>query len=58
MGAARMMRMPSYGSRLISGLAFGVMAVFFVVPLIFMIVVSFYQPDPMGFYKVDFVWEN
>ena len=53
-----MMRLPSYGPGLIGGLAFGVMAVFFVVPLIFMIVVSFYQPDPMGFYKVDFVWEN
>lgn len=39
-------------------LAFGVLAVFFVLPLIFMVVVSFYQPDPMGFYKVDFVWEN
>ena len=53
-----MMAAPAYGPRLIGGLAFGVMAVFFVVPLIFMIVVSFYQPDPMGFYKVDFVWEN
>jgi len=53
-----MMATPAYGPRLIGGLAFGVMAVFFVVPLIFMIVVSFYQPDPMGFYKVDFVWEN
>lgn len=53
-----MMQAPSNGSRLIGGLAFGVMALFFVIPLIFMIVVSFYQPDPMGFYKVDFVWEN
>ncbi|MEP5155281.1 hypothetical protein [Planktotalea sp.] len=53
-----MIRSPSYAPRLIGGLAFAVMAVFFVVPLIFMIVVSFYQPDPMGFYKVDFVWEN
>jgi len=48
----------TYGPRLIGGLAFGVLAVFFVVPLVFMIVVSFYKPDPMGFYKVDFVWEN
>lgn len=48
----------TFGPRLIGGLAFGVMAVFFVMPLIFMIVVSFYQPDPMGFYIVDFVWEN
>ncbi|WP_420861255.1 ABC transporter permease [Algirhabdus cladophorae] len=46
------------GPHLIGGLAFCVMAVFFVIPLFFMIVVSFYQPDPMGFYKVDFVWEN
>lgn len=53
-----MMSAGKYGPRLIGGLAFGVMAVFFVIPLIFMIVVSFYQPDPMGFYKVDFVWEN
>lgn len=53
-----MMRVPSLGPRLIGGLAFGVMAFFFVIPLIFMVVVSFYQPDPMGFYKVDFVWEN
>jgi len=53
-----MMRSASYGSRLIGGLSFGVMAVFFVIPLIFMVIVSFYQPDPMGFYKVDFVWEN
>lgn len=53
-----MMRAPTYGPRLIGGLAFAVMAVFFVIPLIFMVVVSFYQPDPMGFYKPDFVWEN
>ena len=48
----------TYGLGLIGGAAFCVMAVFFVIPLVFMIVVSFYQPDPMGFYKVDFVWEN
>ena len=53
-----MMHTPTYGPRLIGGIAFAVMAVFFVVPLLFMVVVSFYQPDPMGFYKVDFVWEN
>ncbi len=58
MGFARMIGPRTYGPRLIGGLAFGVLAVFFVIPLIFMIVVSFYQPDPMGFYKVDFVWEN
>jgi putative spermidine/putrescine transport system permease protein len=44
--------------KIVGGLAFAAMAVFFVIPLIFMIVVSFYQPDPMGFYKPDFVWEN
>ncbi|WP_439143949.1 ABC transporter permease [Planktotalea sp.] len=53
-----MMRSVSYGPRLIGGLTFGVMGVFFVIPMIFMVIVSFYQPDPMGFYKVDFVWEN
>lgn len=58
MGLARMMRAPSHGPLFIGGLAFGVMAVFFLIPLIFMIIVSFYQPDPIGFYKVDFVWEN
>jgi putative spermidine/putrescine transport system permease protein len=52
------MRAPTYGPRLIGAAAFAVMAVFFAIPLVFMIVVSFYQPDPMGFYKVDFVWEN
>ena len=53
-----MIHAASSGARLIGGLAFAALAVFFVVPLLFMVVVSFYQPDPMGFYKVDFVWEN
>lgn len=53
-----MIRNASSGTRLIGGLAFAALAVFFVVPMFFMVVVSFYQPDPMGFYKVDFVWEN
>lgn len=44
--------------RIIGGLAFAALAVFFVIPLLFMILVSFYQPDPMGFYKEAFVWEN
>lgn len=43
---------------LLGGLAFCALAIFFVLPLIFMIIVSFYKPDPMGFYKVAFVWEN
>lgn len=49
---------PTFAPSVIGGLAFAVMAVFFVIPLLFMIVVSFYQPDPMGFYKEAFVWEN
>ncbi len=53
-----MIRTPSFAPRLIGGLAFAVMAIFFVIPLLFMIVVSFYQPDPMGFYKEAFVFEN
>ncbi len=53
-----MIHAASFGTRLIGGLAFAALAVFFVVPMLFMVVVSFYQPDPMGFYKVDFVWEN
>jgi putative spermidine/putrescine transport system permease protein len=53
-----MIRNASSGTRLIGGFAFAALAVFFVVPMFFMVVVSFYQPDPMGFYNVDFVWEN
>ncbi|PHO03046.1 ABC transporter permease [Rhodobacteraceae bacterium 4F10] len=34
------------------------MVVFFLAPLAFMIVVSFYERDPLGFYKVSFVWDN
>lgn len=44
--------------RIIGGLAFAALTVFFVIPLLFMIVVSFYQPDPMGFYTEAFVWDN
>jgi len=58
MGLARMINPRAFGPGLLGGMAFGVMAIFFVIPLIFMVVVSFYKPDPMGFYKVDFVWEN
>ncbi len=36
----------------------GMMVLFFVGPLAFMIVVSFYESDPLGFYKIAFVWEN
>lgn len=45
-------------TRFIGLAALLVLVVFFVVPLVFMVVVSFYQPDPMGFYKVAFTWEN
>ncbi len=37
---------------------FGMMTVFFLAPLAFMIAVSFYLRDPLGFYKVDFVFDN
>lgn len=46
------------GPALVGAIAFATLAVFFLIPLVFMVVVSFYQPDPMGFYKADFVWEN
>ena len=49
---------PSFAPCVIGGLTFAAMAIFFVIPLLFMIVVSFYQPDPMGFYKEAFVLEN
>ena len=32
--------------------------IFFALPLVFMIIVSFYKADPMAFYQVDFVWDN
>ena len=34
------------------------MTVFFLAPLGFMVVVSFFERDPLGFYKVAFVWDN
>lgn len=36
----------------------GMMSLFFLGPLAFMIVVSFYKRDPLGFYDVAFVWDN
>jgi len=53
-----MIRAPAPGTALIGGLSFAVLAIFFVAPLLFMVVVSFYRPDPMGFYDVAFVGEN
>lgn len=34
------------------------MSLFFLGPLLYMVVVSFYESDPLGFYKVAFVWDN
>jgi len=39
-------------------MAFAILSVFFLLPLAFMVVVSFYRPDPMAFYEVTFTWEN
>ncbi|WP_170574817.1 ABC transporter permease [Ruegeria atlantica] len=36
----------------------GMMSFFFLAPLAFMVVVSFYERDPLGFYNVAFVWDN
>ena len=47
-----------FSTRIIGALAFCTLVVLFLGPLLFMIVVSFYKPDPMGFYKVAFVWDN
>ena len=44
--------------RLLGISAFGILAVLFLMPLAFMVVVSFYKPDPMAFYQVAFSWEN
>lgn len=35
-----------------------ILSVFFLAPLAFMVVVSFYKSDPMAFYEVAFVWDN
>ncbi len=48
----------AYGAYSVGFFAFLALAVFFALPLVFMVIVSFYKPDPMGFYKVAFVWEN
>jgi len=36
----------------------GMMSLFFLAPLAFMMIVSFYERDPLGFYNVAFVWDN
>mgnify|MGYP001552070430 CR=1 FL=1 len=45
-------------SNLLTLATLGVLALFFLVPLALMVVVSFYKPDTMAFYKVAFVWDN
>ena len=57
-GAATMIRAADNTSRLISFVSFATLAVFFLAPLAFMVVVSFYKADPMAFYKVAFTTEN
>lgn len=44
--------------RILSLLSFGILGVFFVLPLAFMVVVSFYKSDPMAFFQVAFTFEN
>ncbi|GAA6209124.1 ABC transporter permease [Cognatishimia sp. WU-CL00825] len=34
------------------------MSLFFLAPLAFMVLVSFYERDPLGFYNPAFVWDN
>lgn len=45
-------------TRLIGVIALAILVIFFLTPLFFMVVVSFYKPDPMAFYEVTFVWDN
>ncbi len=53
-----MIRSDRAATGLVSLFSFAILAVFFLIPLAFMVVVSFYKPDPMGFYQVAFSWEN
>lgn len=45
-------------TRLIGFLSFATLATFFLVPLVFMVVVSFYKSNPMAFYDKAFVLDN
>ena len=45
-------------SHLIGVYPLTMMSVFFLAPLGFMVVVSFFERDPLGFYNVAFVWDN
>jgi putative spermidine/putrescine transport system permease protein len=58
MGHTAVTRSDNFAAMLIAILALAVLAVFFLIPLAFMVMVSFYEPDPMSFYKVAFSWEN
>lgn len=53
-----MIHRADHTTRLIGITAFAILAFFFLAPLAFMVVVSFYQPDPMAFYKATFTTEN
>ena len=44
--------------RILGLVAFSILGVFFLLPLAYMVVVSFYKADPMAFYQVAFTWEN
>lgn len=53
-----MIRGADNATRLIGLAAFAVLAFFFLAPLAFMVVVSFYKSDPMAFYQATFTLEN
>jgi putative spermidine/putrescine transport system permease protein len=58
LGAATVITGADNATRLISFVSFAILAIFFLAPLAFMVVVSFYKSDPMAFYKVAFSTEN
>ena len=53
-----MIRGADNATRLIGLAAFAILAFFFLAPLAFMVVVSFYKSDPMAFYQATFTLEN
>ncbi len=53
-----MMRGADRPTRLIGLAAFAILAFFFLAPLAFMVVVSYYKADPMAFYQATFTTEN
>ncbi len=48
----------NFWPRLLGVTSLGILVIFFLAPLAFMVVVSFYKSDPMAFYEKAFVWEN